>query len=325
MKCFRWIPLALFLCANSLHAAPFTYANSTVLPAVQVIDNATTTVVTVIPLGAKAATKAVATQDGTRVFVGDVTGKVNVIDTQTNTVVGTIALPSQALPFDLALSPNGNTLFVSLGNGSVVLVNAVSPFLPPLQVLPNVGLNPLVTISPDGNTLLVTSQANGSVQVFTFNPVTLVFTLESTITDPLKAPNGAVFKTDGSVFFVIDAGLKALVPFDAHAFTAFPRVCLAGEPENLISSVDGSVVFVSVNTTACNCNSGAVVPINTANFSVTQGIKVGTSPKGLAVTADGQFLYVGDANGNNLFVVALPTFAVTSVPVGPTDSLVFVP
>src|SRR5262245_52243069 len=98
---------ALFsVLARRATATPFAYVGSSG-PNVSVIDTATDTIVTTIPVDA-AVGGIVVSPDGSRVYVTPYS--IKVIDTATNTVIATV--PNFGTTFSPVLSPDGTRLYV---------------------------------------------------------------------------------------------------------------------------------------------------------------------------------------------------------------------
>jgi len=129
---------------------------------VTVINTETRTVVTTIPLGAPASSRAmVFSRDGRRLFVG-VFPAVAVIDTTTNTLETTVNLGHQGRR--LALSPAGR-LFVTSGDRRVAVIDTST-----LQVVQTITLpvtsSEGVTVHPNGRQVYVTATETVGFQQF---------------------------------------------------------------------------------------------------------------------------------------------------------------
>ncbi|EJZ08564.1 YVTN beta-propeller repeat-containing protein [Mycolicibacterium vaccae ATCC 25954] len=105
--------------------------------------------------------------DGSRVFVADVAGSVQVVDTATRQLVDSIAVATGA-PFDLAVSPDGATLLVArAGDGKLSVFDIASGteltsvIADPYQIAGP----PTITVSPDGTQLYWTDSGSNRMQV----------------------------------------------------------------------------------------------------------------------------------------------------------------
>ncbi len=128
---------------------------------VSVIDTATNTITTTIPVGSFPESVAVS-PDGSKVYVtngtsGTTPGTVSVIDTATNTVIATI--PAGVNPFGVAVTPDGSKVYVTNAASEGISVidtatNTVTTILgssEPTGILPHTG----VAVSPDGSKVYV--------------------------------------------------------------------------------------------------------------------------------------------------------------------------
>ena len=101
----RFFAAAAFLTASA-YAQPYGYVSSSLGNTVSVLNRATNTVVTTIPISGTAGIAI--TPDGTRAYVTSPGGgTVSVIDTTTNTVVATI--PVGVHPVAIAITPAPRT------------------------------------------------------------------------------------------------------------------------------------------------------------------------------------------------------------------------
>jgi len=142
---------------------------------ISVVDTATNTVVTTIPISGGAGVAV--TPDGTRAYVtspGD--GTVSVIDTATNTMVATIFLGTNQNPSGVAITPDGSRAYVTINLPNIVSVidtttNTVVTTIP-------VGLSPTgVAITPDGTRAYVTNNDSNTVSVIDTATNTVTATL----------------------------------------------------------------------------------------------------------------------------------------------------
>ena len=109
---FRYIlPLIVALLGHNIAvAAPFAYITNTNSNSVSVIDTATNTVVTTVPVGFAPLGVAV-NPTGTQVYVANYSpSNVSVIDTATNTVAATVAVGALPAAFGLFIGPAPTSL-----------------------------------------------------------------------------------------------------------------------------------------------------------------------------------------------------------------------
>ena len=105
--------------------------------------------------------------DGSRVFVADLAGSVKVIDTDSHEVVDSIVLATGA-PFDLAVSPDGTTLFVARSGDGKLSVYDIATKTELTSIVANPYLvdgAPTISASPDGTQLYWTDSGSDRVHV----------------------------------------------------------------------------------------------------------------------------------------------------------------
>ncbi len=226
----------------------------------------------------------------------------SVIDTATNQVVGS-PIPTGSGPDSIAIAPNGQTLYVTSGDGVITVVNT-----PTNQVVTSItGLGGLevIAISPDGKTAYVsipgdniivvidlqTNQAVGSIPVGE-NPIGVAF-----------SPNGAVAyvvnEEDDNVS-VIDTATRQVVG---------APIPVGDEPINVVVSSDGKTLYVN------NESGNSVSVVDTATRQVVGTIPVGAEPWGLGLSPDGTRLYVSNYGDENVSVVDTATRQVVGAPI----------
>ena len=148
------LPYAVTLTGSTLYVSEWNGGGVTV------IDVDRLAVLRHIPTGAHASAL-VRSPDGARLYVANATSDtVSVIDTGTETVIGTVTLgpypaaPMGSLPNAVVVSPDGQTLYVANGgNNDVAVVDTAS-----LQVrglIPTAWFPSALALSPDGRTLYV--------------------------------------------------------------------------------------------------------------------------------------------------------------------------
>jgi YVTN family beta-propeller protein len=143
---------------------------------ISVIDTATNTVVTTIPVSGTAGIAL--TPDGTQAYVTSPgAGTVSVIDIATNTLVATISFGTNQNPFRVAITPDGTRAYVTIGfpNNVVSVIDTATNTV--VATIP-VGLGPIgVAITPDGTRVYVTNDDSDSVSVIDTTTNTVVATI----------------------------------------------------------------------------------------------------------------------------------------------------
>ncbi|MFF3684430.1 beta-propeller fold lactonase family protein, partial [Streptomyces sp. NPDC002187] len=237
---------------------------------VSVIDTATNTVTTTIPVGSGPTGVAV-TPDGTRVYVANGNdATVSVIDTATNTVTTTI--PVGNVPIGVAVTPDGTRVYVTNINDATVSVidtatNTVTTTIP-------VGDGPQeLAVTPDGTRVYVANSDSGDVSV--------IDTATNTVTTTIpvgNAPIGVAGTPDGTRVYVTNFNDATVSVIDTATNTVIGTPIPVGDgPFRLAVTPDGSRVYVT------NGNDDNVSVIDTATNTVTTTIPVGNIPLGVAI------------------------------------------
>jgi YVTN family beta-propeller protein len=160
---------------TSLHAQTVAYVANGRANSVSVINIATNTMTTTIPVGSSPV-GVVLSPDGARAYVANSGGgTVSVINTASNAVVATVTLASGSSPFKLAITPDGKSLYVSdLGNPAVTVINAANNMISTTIPINNLGSD--VVILPSGTSAYV-ADITGNVSVINTSTNTVVGSL----------------------------------------------------------------------------------------------------------------------------------------------------
>jgi YVTN family beta-propeller protein len=283
---------------------------------VSVIDTATNTVVGTIGVGASPIGVAV-TPDGSKVYVTSFNSPVypfcgppvtlclqaliSVIDTATNTVVGTIPLGvfTARLPLftrgavlGIAVSPDRSKVYVTYAEGDARYGIHVG-----------VSVIDTATSTVDGGTMLGVGLA-----------------------EVLSSSSGVAVSPDGSkvyapVFGFFDGYARKVAVIDTATNTVSATIPVGPSPTGVAVSPDGSKVYV-VTTNPLDGTSTVSVIDTATNTVVGLPIPVGSGASGIAVTPDGSKVYVV---GNTVSVIDTATNTVVAVlPVGGNAFGVFI-
>ena len=224
---------------------------------------------------------------------------VAVIDTASNTVIRTIAVPKG--PHGLVVTPDGRKVYVSSDGASSVSV--IDTTTDAVVTTIDVGPNPHgLAMSRDGKLVLVSAWgANHAVFIDTAAdrivgrvPVT-------------QAHNGAL-SADGTVAFVGSQlqGATALVWIDVPTMRESGRIPLDRTPRALDLSPDGRRLYFTVAGLA------AVRVLDTATSTVVKEIVVGASPHQAPLTPDGRVALVPSQGPGELGLIDTATATVAA-------------
>ncbi len=260
-----------------------------------------------------------------RAYVTDLSDTVTIVDTATDSVVGTIAPPMAAGFVGVAVSPDGSRLYVADGNHSIAVVT--SPDNDPrfARILLDDSLTPIgLALTPDGSHLYVSNAGSNTVSVIDTathavtsidiqcnrNGVDTCSSLPPIAVTP-GASAGSISVYVGTLdgFAVIDTSTDMVTGMVGT--TCGPEPC---GPLGIAASSDGRTVFVSLFEIDQVL---AIVPA----MDLVDGIAmVGLSPVGLAVTPDAKRVYIANMNGGSVSVVDVascgPLCTVSTIPSG---------
>jgi gliding motility-associated-like protein len=281
----------------------YAYIANSISNDVSVINTATNTIVTTIPVGQYPTSLSVS-PDGTRVYVTNQrSNSVSVISTASNTVLSTITIAGFS-PNNVVVSPDGLRIYVvNLNSNNVSVISTITNSL---IATVGVGGYPVgIAISPNGSTVYV---ANSSNDISVIDATTN--SLKTTI--PVSnSPYGVAVSPDGTRVYVAISGGNGVLVFNAATNAWITTIPVGSNPSGIVVSPDNSLVYVSDQF------SKTVSVINATTNTVIATIPVGTNPDGISISADGSTLYVSNEGANTVSVINTGTNAVTAtVPVG---------
>jgi len=307
---------------------------------VSVIDTARNIVTATVDVGSGPEGVAV-TPDRKKVYVvnsgnffGSLPGTVSVIDTATNKVIDTVNVGYY--PTGIAVNPNGKKVYVaSQGNVSVIDTTTNS-----ITAKVNVGTNLWgIAVTPDGTKVYLTSS------VWDNHTVSVIDTETNKVIDTVnvgQGPNGVAVNQDGTKVYVANSA-DGTVSVINTATNIVSNTVNVGNSQNsgkvdslygIAVGVDGKKVYVTKNfrfsaNTAYTAKSeqddippvvGLVAPeslktvsiIDTATNTVIATVEVGTHPRGISVTPDGEKVYVVNYGDGTVSVIDTKTNNVTA-------------
>jgi autotransporter-associated beta strand protein/YVTN family beta-propeller protein len=236
--------------------------------------------------------------------------KVFVIDTATNTIVGS-PISTGVMPIGVAVTPDGRYVYITNnGSNTVSVIDAVTD-----RVVGSVSVpaGPIgVAVTPDGKYAFVTSSV---FFTFTGHTVSVINTATNTLVGPPisvgSGPIGVAFTPDGKFSYVanFNDGTASVIN-TATRTVVVPSIPLGsptGSPVGVAVTPDGKFVYVA------NVNASTVSVISTATNTVVSSIPVGNGALGVAVTPNGKFVYVGNVNGKTVSVISTTTNTVVDL------------
>ena len=231
---------------------------------------------------------------------GDTT--VSVIDAANNMVIATVDLGFPPNNDGVAITPDGKTVYVSTAthvDNFVVRIDVATN----TTILPNIQMsgNPdSIAIAPNGLFAYVTCNDG------TINRITLATNAVDVIGGGLSNPGDITIAPNGLTAYVCDLGLMAIVPVNLITNTILlaNQVSIYDEPYGIKVTPDNAYAYV------CSFNNGQVIQLNLANplaptitntiiIPIPLGGASPASPRGIALTADGNTMYVTDFKFQN--------------------------
>jgi YVTN family beta-propeller protein len=303
--------------------------------------------VSVSPVASPAAAASPGFASGPKAYVGLFKDNaVAVLDTATNRVLRTIAVPTG--PHGLVITPDGRKVYVSSDGASTVSVIDAGTD----QIVTSIEVGPTphgLTISPNGQQILVSG--------FGANQAEVIDTATDQVTArmPVAQPHNSAISPDGKLAFVgsQQQGATALVMLGLVAGSPVGTIPLDKTPRALAISPDGKRLYLTLAGSdtvqvldpasrqligqipvGASPHHPSFTPDGTLGLVVSQGpgelslinpvdnvvlstLKVGAQPHWIATSSDGRLAYVTNEGSNDLSVVDLIGRTVlTTVPVG---------
>ncbi len=277
---------------------------------------------------------------------------VSVIDTSTNTVAGTVVMPTlpDSAPYGITVSPSGTRAYLT--NFVDVSVSAIDTSTDTVLATVPLGGD---TIFPEG---VAVNPAGTRVYVVSALKISIIDTSSNAVIAAIPghiAGTGVAVSPDGSEVYIgsdlgsdIGAAIRIL---DTGSNTIVGTVPLSGSPLGIAFRPDGRYAYVvngnhlavidtsdrtiiasvpvgqgaagvAVNPAGnrvyvTNAISNTVSVFDTTNNTVIATIPVGSSPFGVSTTSDGSRVYVANRSSNDVSVInAFTNVVIATVPVG---------
>jgi gliding motility-associated-like protein len=233
---------------------------------------------------------------------------ISLINTQTNTIAGSIQVGTQ--PKGIALSPDGSRAYVV--NEYSDNVSVINTSTNTVIAAITVDTNPEgVAVSPDGSRIYVTSSV--------FNNVAVINTATNTVLTKIPVgglPYGIAVSSDGSKVYVANGYASNISVINTATNTVQSTIGVGSGPWGIAVSPDGRFIYVT------NSNTNTVSVVSGATNQVLSTITVGSAPVGIAISPDGSRVIVVNDGSDNVSVIntttnqVVATISVGSRPVG---------
>lgn len=281
--------------------------------------------------------------------INNASNSISVIRSSDNTVVSTITGVGLNGPINLAITPDGNYIYVTNSLTGVSVIRRSDNVL--VNTIPIDGQDG-ITITPNGNYVYTTNVALNTVSVirtsdnaviktiavgtrpygpsctpngsFVYVPnwtdgtTSVIETTGNTVVLPAvtvqQSPRNSAASPNGNYVYVANSGGVAPAPCVSVINTSTPGVTnILFDPGSIVFNLavtpNGNYLYVIKNGT------NAVAVIQTSDNSILTSIGVGTFPYGIAVTPDGSYVYVTNVGSNYVSVIRTSDNMVVAMPV----------
>ncbi len=271
--------------AGTSYAAPFAYV--TAKTSLQLVDVATLSVTSTIPLTNRPWGVAIHPQ-GRRAWVTrSQAGAVSVIDVVTGSVLADIGVGS-SIPQGLAITPDGARVYVATLLDGVKVINAATNSVVATINVP-AGAAQHVAMRPDGQFVYVSSGGPSNAHVAAIRTSTNSVVANIFVGDWALGgtAQGLAVSPDNSRVYVAVNIIDQLRVISTSSNTIIGTISVGSGPTAVAVSPDGATVYVS------NAAANTISVIDAASLSVVRTLSVGgCSPQGIDLTEDGRRLLV---------------------------------
>lgn len=233
------------------------------------------------------------------------TNNVTIIDSTTNTTVATVTVGRS--PSAIIVTPNGEFVYVAnASDNTVSVINAITDTV--ISTIP-VGSSPdALAITSDGASVFVAD--SGDNTVYRINTSSNTATLFATLP---ALSNPAAIAVNQNQIYVARTNLGQIEVFTTLGSSA--GVINNGQKTFAIAAQNPSSSISSQSYAASGFSPGYVQVIN--GLTVFANVTVGASPDAIAVTPNGQDIYVANFSDNNVNVIeTIFDTIIATIPVG---------
>lgn len=149
--------------------------------------------------------------------------------------------PRYKTPLNMALSPNGEEIYVACQTSHTIIVVSVQTLKKIAEI--NVGRHPTdVTFSPDGTRAYVSNRLDDTVSVIDVSSRKVTATLS--VGDE---PHGVLTDASGKHLYVLNTSADSISVIDTTTLKELKRLSASRNPWSLSRSPDGSAVYITNN------------------------------------------------------------------------------
>ncbi|AKB22332.1 beta-propeller fold lactonase family protein [Methanosarcina sp. WH1] len=230
---------------------------------------------------------------------------VSVIDTSTDKVIGSVNVGYY--PLGVGVNPAGTTVYVVNEEGTVSIIDISTN-----NVIGTVEVGEIpygIAVTPDGKKVFVTDSGNVSVIDTSTNNITATVSTGDT-------PLGVAVTPDGKKLYVANWGRQDIVAvIDTATNRVVGTINVGYHPVGVAVSPDGTKVYVTnirehfegIVEVDADFVIGTVSVIDTATDTVTDTVKIGEEPSGIAVSPSGTKVYVANYGNSSVSIIDTAT------------------
>lgn len=263
-----------------------------------VVDTATNQVTATIPIAAGPPQFLTFAPDGRTLYVtvSNEQGTIHAIDaldTASNAVIATI--PQPGMPLRVAVSPDGQRLFVA--NHEIPSVSVIDAATNTVIGQVNVAPNPhWVTFSPDGTRAYTANHESNVVSVID------TATLQVLATIPVgSSPHSIAANPHLPLVANVNYNGGSVSKIDTTTGKVSATIPVGENPQDIAWAADGQLAYV------VNNGSNTISVIDTTTSRVTKTIPTGAGPTSITVQPSGHQAYVSNLNSGTVTVLKLTT------------------
>lgn len=177
-----------------------------------------------------------------------------------------------------------------------------------------------VVFSPDSLYAAVANNGNDTVQVYSVDPTTGIFTLQNTYSTG-SGPSSVAYSPDGKLAAVTNAdstgpGNLSVYSVSGAIFTPVPSVITGDNPQSVVFTQIGGVTYAAVaNSVDIGLGSVSVYSVNTTTGAFTEvfgsPFAAGLGPASVAYSPNGKFAAVTNEGDNSITVYSVEQVGLT--------------
>ena len=224
------------------------------------------------------------------------------INTATGAIVSSVTVGSN--PQNIALSPDGSTIYTANNNSTTVSVVRSSD-MTVTATITLTGTNPrprMIAVAPDGLHAYVTTQgSNIDVQVLNLATNTV-----ETIINGVGAPSGIAIDPMGSYVYVADAGNSRLLVIDTSTNAVVGSFTTMANSMYVTMSPSGDRIYIS------SASGNRLLVLDPITGQTVSSVSL-AGAFGIATDPTGSQIYVGSISANQYYIVDAASNDVTTI------------